>query len=98
MAATRRHLIALLALASSILVLPAVPSSAESMCTATLVVTSGEFTDPTAWSSGSVPGPGDYACVPRTTTTKCSNEMRFRTAALACSSVTAWMRSTKASW
>jgi hypothetical protein len=57
----------LLALASSILVLPAVPSSAESMCTATLVVTSGEFTDPTAWSSGSVPGPGDYACVPRTT-------------------------------
>src|SRR6185436_10127013 len=28
------------------------------------VVTSGEFTDPAAWSSGSAPGPDDYACVP----------------------------------
>ena len=75
MAATRRHLIALLALASSILVLPAVASSAESVCTATLVVTSGEFTDPAAWSSGSVPGPDDYACVPTGSTATLSTNV-----------------------
>ena len=74
MAATRHHWIALLALVSSIFVLAA-PSSAESVCTTSLLVTSGEFADPAAWSSGSVPGPGDYACIPAGSTAHLSTDV-----------------------
>ena len=75
MAATRHHWIALLALVSSIFVLPAAPSSAESVCTTSLLVTSGEFADPAALSSGSVPGPGDYACIPAGSTARLSTDV-----------------------
>jgi filamentous hemagglutinin len=52
------------ALVSCLALVPMVPAEAAASCTTTFTQASGPFTVAANWSTGAVPGPEDYACIP----------------------------------